>query len=438
MRRAVDKRDVSFVADQYLCNSCGACLVSCPHEAIQYRETSGGYLFPEVDRNKCTSCGLCYQVCPGAGFSRTLCEQLPQDPFVGDILTCEVGRATDEKIFVNSQSGGVTTALLKSLFDSGKIDAAIVATMKIGVPPRGAVLVARNSAELIQAQKSKYTPIPLLRALCDVQAIKGSVALVGLPCHIHGLYNLLDTFPALANLDIYKVGLFCDRVMLSTGIDFMAGKATGEAVENFTFRDKQHDSYPGNPIAYKVGGEKVVLGASLRMAMKDFFTPARCRLCFDKLNVFADVVCGDPHGIEGVDRHNGETLIIGRTQRGNVIIEQAKINKAVELRPVCPGIAVSGQGITKKRREWAAYMTAWDAMGKNSPSYPFESKNQSDVIEYKRQLEHALCVDGYESPSALMKAANRWLANQKFRKLASLPSRALRAFVRKANKRGCK
>ncbi|MDO3377833.1 Coenzyme F420 hydrogenase/dehydrogenase, beta subunit C-terminal domain [Geoalkalibacter halelectricus] len=436
MRQAVDKCDISTVTEQYLCNSCGACQVSCPHEAIHFRESPGGYLFPQIDRGKCTLCGLCYQVCPGAGFGSTLCEQLPKDPFVGEILSCEVGRATDEVIFANGQSGGVATALLKSLFDAGKIETALVATMRKGLPPRGDVLVVRNSTELIQAQKSKYTPIPLLRALREVQAAKGPVALVGLPCHLHGLHNLLDTSPALARMHILKVGLICERIMLSTGIDFMARKTTSGKVENFTFKDKKHDCYPGNPVVYKMGGGHVVLDASLRMTIKDFFTPARCRLCFDKLNVFADVVCGDPHGIEGVDRQKGETLIVGRTQRGRAFIEQAKINGAVELRPVCAESAVSGQGIEKKRREWAAYMTAWDGMGRCVPNYPFEYKNQTGVIEYQRRLEHALRVDGYDSPNDLMKAADRWLAKQKFRKLSALPFKALRAVARKVLKRG--
>ena len=42
---------------------------------------------------------------------KTLTEQLPPDPHTGTILSCRVGRAADEAIFANSQSGGVATAM---------------------------------------------------------------------------------------------------------------------------------------------------------------------------------------------------------------------------------------------------------------------------------------------------------------------------------------
>ena len=435
MKGALVSCDISIVTDQYLCNSCGACLGSCPQNAIQFSETLGGYLFPQIDRSKCTKCGLCYQVCPGAGLGRALCKKLPKDPFVGDILSCDVGRATEEDIFANSQSGGVVTALLQSLFDNGKIEAAIVATMCVGDPPRGKVMIVRNSSELIHAQKSKYTPIPVLRALREVLSIGGTIALVGLPCHIHGLDNLQDILHVFARLDVVKIGLICDRIMLCSAIDFMARKATADTVNNFTFRDKKNGNYPGNPVAYKLGGKKIVLKASLRLAIKDFFTPARCRLCFDKMNIFADIVCGDPHGINGVDRKNGETLVISRTQRGKEIIEQAKNGRTVEVRPVSIESVVNGQLVERKKKEWHAYMTAWNGMGKNLPSYPIEYRTQSDVTGYRQRLDHALRIDKYDSVFELMKAADRCLLQYKVLKFSALPLKALRSVVQAVRNR---
>ena len=80
--------------------------------------------------------------------------------------------------------------------------------------------------------------------------------------------------------------------MTATAIDFISLQATNNPVNNFIFRDKLKPSYPGNSVVFSNDSE-FVLDASIRMNMKDFFTPARCRLCFDKLNIFSDLVMGE-------------------------------------------------------------------------------------------------------------------------------------------------
>ena len=137
------------------------------------------------------------------------------------------------------------------------------------------------------------------------------------------------------------------------------------------FRDKTSPSYPGNPVVFTNDGEKKVLSSSLRMTVKDFFTPVRCRLCFDKLNVFADVVLGDPHSLTGVDRLNGETLVLVRSEIGRKFVEEASRSGVVELRERSIEQAVNGQGVEKKRIEWSGYMKAWSDMGISQPVYPF-------------------------------------------------------------------
>ena len=424
-------RNISEVTDQYLCNSCGACAVSCFQNAIRFKESVAGYLFPQIDDKSCTNCQLCYQVCPGIGFGTSLCDQIPDDPFVGQILACEVGRSTDKDIFANSQSGGVATALLQHLFLSREIEAAIVATMRPGSPPRGEALVIQSVSELLQAQKSKYTPIPMLNAIRDVQSINGPIALVGLPCHMHGLGNLQDHLPTIRKKIIIKIGLICDRIMLSSAIDFMTKYATEKPINQFTFRDKNYFEYPGNSVAYEVGGNKIILDSSLRTSIKDHFTPARCRLCFDKMNVFADVVCGDPYGIADVDRQRGETLVISRTQVGKNIVEQAKVSGLVLLRNAPVEAALRGQGIKKKRASWEAYMSAWNAMGRELPNYSVTFSANSQTSEQKKWLKHALNIDSFHSPSYLMKTAKNDLFKRKILKAVSSPLKTINKSLRK-------
>lgn len=193
----MNNRTIASVVENKLCNSCGACFAACPTEAIAFCETVGGHLFPDISDEKCISCGRCYLVCPGKGLEKTSAEKLPQDPFEGGILQAYVGRANDDAIFKNSQSGGIVTALVADLLERGEIDGALVAVMKRGPQSCGAPVIVHSLKELPKTQKSKYIPIPLLKEIPDILKEDGSYAFVGLPCHMHGLHNLYELYPDL-------------------------------------------------------------------------------------------------------------------------------------------------------------------------------------------------------------------------------------------------
>ena len=45
------------------CCACGACLNSCPKNAITMAEDDCGFLYPQIDEALCVRCGRCQQVC---------------------------------------------------------------------------------------------------------------------------------------------------------------------------------------------------------------------------------------------------------------------------------------------------------------------------------------------------------------------------------------
>ncbi|MGM0443492.1 MAG: Coenzyme F420 hydrogenase/dehydrogenase, beta subunit C-terminal domain [Fibrobacterota bacterium] len=383
-------RTVSEITRTYLCNSCGACAAACPENAITYRETPAGYLFPRIAPHKCTSCGLCYRVCPGKGFGPTLRKNLPRDPFRGNLRRADVGKACAPALYNNAQSGGVCTALVAQLFDAGAIDTALVAVMKTSCPPRGDVMICTSKEDLHRAQKSKYTPIPMLKAIKRIQHTPGNAALVGLSCHMHGLSNLQDTLPALRKKTIYRIGLICDRILLTSAVDFYAVHAEIPSCSSMVFRDKNSPSYPGNIRIENSRGDIKVIDKSIRMRTKDLFTPIRCRLCFDKLNVFASVVCGDPHGLSGIDRTKGETLVLTRDKTGEKLVTQTCAKDGISLRKCSLEAAVRGQKITEKEQEWTAWMNAWDALGMPAPHYGFTPVSTDLRRSYCRKMQTSL------------------------------------------------
>jgi coenzyme F420 hydrogenase subunit beta len=429
--------NVSDIAEQQLCNSCGACSVVCPVNAIGYEETVGGRIVPHVDEGRCTSCGLCFSVCPGVHFGKTLSESVPLDPFIGEALGCFVGRAVDEETFLNSQSGGVVTALLLDALQEERIQAAVVVSMKPGKPPKPEALLATTEEQIVAAQKSKYGPIPLLHVLRDVEEQGLSVAVVGLPCHLHGLHNLIDVRPSIREHVIFTVGLICDRIMTMAGRDFLIARSgLGGELRDLRFRDKSEGGWPGSVKVVSMAGQSAVLPAGVRLSIKDAFTPARCRLCFDKLNVFADVTVGDPWGIASADKINGESVAVVRTARGSELLKGAVDCGAVVVRPIQYEEVIEGQKIDQRRRDWRDYREAWRRLGLELPDYyervaecaPAAAKRGG---HYRRQLRRALSLDGFRSREALLRHVERSLFLRRWRRRLLLPIRVARGIIRR-------
>lgn len=428
---------VEEVAQQHLCTSCGACSVICPEHAVSYTETVGGYLFPAIDADKCTECGACLKICPGIHFGGVLNAAWPADSFIGKARECLVGKSTEEPVYTASQSGGVVTALLLHALREGMIRGAVVVVTTPGRPPTFEPTVATTEQEILAAQGSKYLPIPLLEVLREVRERELTVALVGLPCHVHGLKNLFDFQPALEQLVPIRIGLICDRVMTMAARDYLISRSglTGE-LEDLRFKDKQEGGWPGNVRVESVDGRRVVLPQRQRMSIKDQFTPARCRLCFDKLNTFSDLTVGDPWGIDSADRVNGESVVIVRTASGSNLLKSAVEQGAVVLRSIKYDEVIRGQKIDQRRRDWTRYCESWRAMGLDLPDYCSRVTEHGAPRNAKRRharhLQQALGLDRFPSRRDLLKHVERRLFLRRWRGRLLYPLRLSKKMLRRS------
>ena len=411
----VVSQNVSQIAAARLCNSCGGCLGVCPSRAIRYEETTGGYLLPVVDEAACSHCGLCADICPGAGFGPSLLASLPDDPFAGRALESYVGKAADQRLFGNSQSGGVVAALLAHALESGLIKGAVTVSMESGTPPRPMVRIARSRQDIAASQKSKYCPVPLLSFLRDLGVEDGPLAVVGLPCHVHGLRNILERRPKWRSQIAFTIGLVCDRTQTYAAVDYLLAKSgvDGKIPALLHFRDKSVSGYPGDVHVMSDNGSSVVMPAAVRAQVKNHFTPARCRLCFDKMNVFSDITVCDPHGLAGCDREAGESMFVVRTQVGRELVRAAMAGAAVHSRPVEYGEALLGQHIKSKKASWRGYVEAWKQAGRAVPNFygPVQGHTPAPPSDgkYAQDILRSLGVDGFPSRDALLRHVEKTL-----------------------------
>ncbi|MBT3191559.1 MAG: 4Fe-4S dicluster domain-containing protein [Verrucomicrobia bacterium] len=421
--------NISDISAARICNTCGACVGVCPADAIKFVETAAGHCMPEVDDGRCNDCGLCSRVCPSLTFGNDLFRRMPKDAFAGVALETCVGRATNEALFSNSSSGGVVSGILAHALQEGRIQGAVTVSMSYGCPPRPVIRIARTEAELLDSQKSKYCPIPLLTFLKQLPQIEGRVGVVALPCHIHGLHNVMDRFPWIREKIGFTIGLICDRILTYAALDYLLASSGLPKGTNATFhyRDKSVSGWPGDVHVLSDGGRSCVMPSWNRTRIKDYFTPARCRICFDKMNVFSDITVGDPHGINGADLVSGESVVVSRTQLGKDIVSAARQQTAIKTRAIKYEEVLQGQGIKYKRAHWRAYMEAWERLGSPLPNYWKKVKPQTPAVPLiggpKRDLLHSFRLGRCSSREAVFAGVGKALRRRQL-------ERRLRPYLR--------
>lgn len=376
------KNNIQSVSDAYLCSACGGCKTICGHQAISFRESTIGRRYAVVGKT-CTGCGLCRQVCPSLTLETTRPKDV-QDKYVGTIKNVYIGRATDNAIYSNAQSGGICTALLTHLFDTEAIGGAIVVRMDYGPVPQVRGVLVTSSQELAATQKSCYTPVDLLSVLIDSRTLR-SVAIVGLPCHLEAVENLQRVAAnRFANIS-YRIGLICDRTLCGGIQDVICRYADQNTGVKIKWRDKSENEYrllKKNQRPFEQAplvicnelGEKIVLDRYICIVLKDLFTPPRCRICHDKLNIFSDITLGDPWEMSGVDWEHGDNLILTRTEKGENLLISAVECGQVRISVADKEEMLRGQGIDRRRRSVSCYGRAYREM-------PFALEEASIVCE---------------------------------------------------------
>lgn len=421
------KNNITEVTNNHLCCMCGGCSYICPQSAISMNALKSGLLYPEVDKEKCNHCGLCLEICPGININ----EKLDDRSFYGSAVNSWTGKATDNEIYANSQSGGAVTAILNHLIDEGQIDGAVVTCQQknslICKP-----IIATSRQDLITAQKSKYSPVDLLSVLSEVENRNFSVAVVGLPCHIEGLLNIMNKKKALKSRIKYSIGLICDKTMAGSAIDCLVsfkGLKINQ-VRRLDFRNKERAGYPGEVMITDRKNHKFFLPAKDRTFIKDFFTPPRCRLCFDKMNIFSDITVGDPHGLSNVDRTGGESLIISRNNQGDELISQIISKNIIQVKPVDYNAVCRGQCIENRKDELTDYIKIWKERGFGIPQYleTLPANNRAVKEKTTKNLEMALELASADTPKALIDKIIKIRLKKKLFDILNLPVKILIKF----------
>lgn len=379
------KGNIEFIIKNALCTACGACAGVCAQKAILMTRNPAGFLVPEIDKSLCNSCGKCTRVCPSNAENEY---DLPSDIFKGDVIESYAGFATSAEIRFSSQSGGIVTALLTYLIDSNKIDGTIV--NKFDCKKNEPVsFCATNNEEILQSVGSYYSQTSVCKTITENSDKK--LAAVVLGCQTESI-NLL-TKNLNRKRPEYLIGLICvgqnSNRMVTDLIKESDYKPDKEKILKFRFRDKEAGGWPGN-VMIRTSENKYVVPKKKRLILKSVYESHRCITCYDQMNVFSDIVCGDPWGINVEEKKKGWTIVVARTEKGHQLLLDAENAGYIKITKVPIKKIVEGQTIDT--RQTHKIISSYNCFIDNNWLYPYSTNiiDQLSKVKISQKERNAI------------------------------------------------
>lgn len=382
---------IAQVADSGLCTGCGTCAGICPNEAIEMHISEGLYL-PKLEEEKCISCGLCVRSCPGYSLdfkelNSNIFGKQPKNIMLGNFLGCYIAHSNDDDIRYNSSSGGVVTQLLIFALEKGIIDGALVVRMRKGNPLEPEPFIARTREEVISASKSKYCPVAANEALKQILKENGRFAVVGLPCHIHGIRKAEKLSKTLEKRIVLHIGLMCSHTVNFAGTEFLLEKMRirKEQVVELNYRGR---GWPGSMSIQLKNRSNLMIpyvggwNAYGPIFSSFFFTQMRCLMCPDQTSELADISLGDAWLPELRHEGSGESVIITRTKAAEDIITLAGSEGIISVKPIQPEKIEHSQTepLKFKKGDLGARLAILKSLGKEIPNFSPKPNSSSSFI----------------------------------------------------------
>ncbi len=244
--------------------------------------------------------------------------------------------AVKSKDNADSQDGGVTTGILKSLLKQGKIDCAIGVTMN--EKWESEVVLLTNAEDVDKVKGTKYTSDPIIAALREAFEKYDKIAVVGVPCQAHASRLIREN---VNEKIVLIIGLLC---MESFHHDVMLDKIIPEILKVKIEDVKKMEFTKGKFWVYTTDGE--VHSVPIKDVAKYARNP--CHNCCDYTSVFADISVGS------VGAPDGWNSVFIRTETGEKYFDMVREEMEIMEDPK-PGLELVGKLIDMKRKNNAEH-----------------------------------------------------------------------------------
>lgn len=376
------------IVDRGLCTGCGTCAAVCPRGAISMvgEEPCPTPELRAAAAVKCSQCGICHACCPGERVGMSELEQRflgtsrpgGAKDLLGVYLSRYVAMATDEGIRVGGASGGTAAALQLYALDRKLIDAVVGVGYRPDRPWVPAPVISRSRSEILATQGSKYTHCSVVDALAEAARQGLRVAVVGLPCHIHGVRKLQAYLggSALAKSVVFTIGLFCAENRFTHGVEHIIRCRLGvplDAVARISYRE---GAYPGAFVVWDKQGATYSIPYPDQLTFLWMHTRPRCRICYDYSAEVADISLGETQHLDKKAAHNAALV---RTPLGKEVFEGALASGYIEARDVEERLVINHTGLERKKYANLIRIEWYRQHGLPTPDYPDASLRYEDL-----------------------------------------------------------
>ena len=352
---------------------------------------------PQITLTECIDCGLCMATCPGhlVNFERLSTKMngaKVNDAGIGRYSRCYLGYSTESSIRYNCASGGLVTQLLSYALEENMIDGALVIGMRKDKPFEPEAFIARNTDDLATAARSKYCPVAANEALKQILDEDGRYAVVGLPCHIHGIRKAEERVATLRKRIVLRLGLLCSHAVNFAGTDSILRKMMirKEDVSELKYRGGGWPGFMSIRTSHRTKRIPLTGGwnAYWSMFASYFFTPMRCAMCPDQSAELADISFGDAWLPEMKKDQYGVSIIVARTKSGERILKLAETSKKIRLRAVTAEKVHQSQwtNLKFKKSDLSLRLRLFAALGMQRPMFTPKPANNHSPFSLLRTL----------------------------------------------------
>ncbi len=307
--------------EQGYCYGCGACVIVCPMNALDFNEKINKESTPILN-GECKNYFSCEAVCPALN---------PRDL---PLPLSEVWAAKSRDESVEGQDGGATTTILLTLLERNEIDGVVHTRITQGYEPMAQLSV--NPQEIKQGRRSSYIFVPLASLIRRAVIEEGMrIAVVGTPCVISGLGNIQRYNPRIFGDKIkLTISLFCTEIFQKEEFRKIALIENHKSITKVEIRRKA---------SFMHGEETWTLpNKALKSA-----TRSGCNYCRALISPAADL------GVGAVDSELDETTLVILTKTGQNALHTAQ--NSLILRHLGESFPKINRLIKKKRRQKFPY-----------------------------------------------------------------------------------
>lgn len=321
-----DKIKYIQIDDKTNCCGCTACKNVCPTNAIEMKEDSEGFLYPNIDKEKCINCGMCKKVCPILNVKK---EEKKQKAYIFQYNNDTVRR--------ESTSGGAFTAIAEYVLNKNGIVFGAMFDESFKVIHQSIT----NIKDLYKFRNSKYVQSDLRS--CFIEAKNNLeegrwVCFSGTTCQIEGLKKFLSKdYDKLLTVDVVCRAVPSPLVWKKY-LEVQTRKYKN--INKILFRDKIYGYKYSNLSIYSKKSnyhKGIETDPYLRAFFSNICDRPSCYNCkFKKIDRLSDITIWDCFEVEKYNKEfdddKGTTRILVNSEKGEHIIEIiSKKHKAQEI-----------------------------------------------------------------------------------------------------------